>query len=143
MTQKQVRAQRKVTLELRLINKVVKVLSECLGSRPAWPYLFARTAWCLGLSSSSFVFLFCLSSVLVRTAGCLSPSPSLVLAEALHVGFFFFYFSSLATVIAQIFIRDLISYISYFWRKVRNLVAYENHTRIQVYLTSPSLYENF
>ena len=44
----------------------------------------------------SFVFLFCLSSVLVRTAGCLSLSPSLVLAEALHVGFFFFYFSSLA-----------------------------------------------
>ena len=72
------------------------VMSECLGSRPAWPYLFARTAWCLGLSSSSFVFLFCLSSVHVRTAGCLSPSPSLVLAEALHVGFFFFYFSSLA-----------------------------------------------
>ena len=27
-------------------------------------------------------------------------------------------------VIAQIFVRDLISYISYFWRKVRNLVAY-------------------
>ena len=44
----------------------------------------------------SFVFLFCLFSTLVRTAGCLSPSPSLVLAEALHVGFFFFYFSSLA-----------------------------------------------
>ena len=43
----------------------------------------------------SFVFLFCLFSTLVRTAGCLSPSPSLVLAEALHVGFFF-YFSSLA-----------------------------------------------
>ena len=33
-----------------------------------------------------------------------------------------------ATVIAQIFVRDLISYISYFWRKARNLVAYENHT---------------
>ena len=47
------------------------------------------------------------------------------------------------TVIAQIFVRDLISYISYFLRKVRNLVAYENHTRIQVYLTPPSLYENF
>ena len=70
-------------------------MSECLGSRPAWPYLRApRGAWVF--SSSSFVFLFCLSSVLVRTAGCLSPSPSLVLAEALHVGFFFFYFSSLA-----------------------------------------------
>ena len=47
------------------------------------------------------------------------------------------------TVIAQIFVRDLISYISYFWRKVRNLVAYENHTRINAYLTPPSLYENF
>ena len=47
------------------------------------------------------------------------------------------------TVIAQIFVRDLISYISYFWRKVRNLVAYENHTRMHVYLTPPSLYENF
>ena len=35
------------------------------------------------------------------------------------------------TVIAQIFVRDLSSYISYFWRKVRNLVAYENHTRRQ------------
>ena len=45
------------------------------------------------------------------------------------------------TVIAQIFVRDLISYISYFLRKVRNLVAYQNHTRIQVYLTPPSLYE--
>ena len=43
-----------------------------------------------------FVFLFCLFSTLVRTAGCLSRSPSLVLAEALHVRFFFFYFSSLA-----------------------------------------------
>ena len=43
----------------------------------------------------SFVFPFCLFSTLVRTAGCLSPSPSLVLAKALHVGFFF-YFSSLA-----------------------------------------------
>ena len=42
----------------------------------------------------SFVFLLCLFSALVSTAGCLSPSPSLVLAEALHVGFFFF--SSLA-----------------------------------------------
>ena len=39
---------------------------------------------------ASFVFLLCLFSALVRTAGCLSPSPSLVLAEALHVGFFFF-----------------------------------------------------
>ena len=49
----------------------------------------------------------------------------------------------LTTVITQIFVRDLISYISYIWRKVRNLVAYENHTRMHVYLTPPSLYENF
>ena len=47
------------------------------------------------------------------------------------------------TVIAEIFVRDLISYISYFLGKVRNLVAYKNHARIQVYLTPPSLYENF
>ena len=46
------------------------------------------------------------------------------------------------TVIAEIFVRDLISYISYFLRKVRNLVAYEKHSRIQVYLTPRSLYEN-
>ena len=46
------------------------------------------------------------------------------------------------TVIAQIFVRDLISCILYFWRKVRNLVAYENHIRIQVNLTPPSLYTN-
>ena len=47
------------------------------------------------------------------------------------------------TVIAEIFVRDLISYISYFWLKVRNLVAYESYARIPVYVTSPSLYENF
>ena len=70
-------------------------LSECLGSRPAWPYLFARTAWCLGLFvfrlSSLHLLSGCLFSVLVRTAGCLSPSPSLALVEAsCHVvGFFF------------------------------------------------------
>ena len=60
------------------------------------------------------------------------------------VVFFFIYshFRLVCTVIAKIFVRDLISYISYFWRKVRNLVAYENHTRIQVNLTPPSLYEN-
>ena len=42
---------------------------------------------------ASFVFHLlssCLFSALVRTAGCLSPSPSLVPAEALHVGSFFF-----------------------------------------------------
>ena len=49
----------------------------------------------------------------------------------------------LITVIAQIFVRDLISYISYFSQKVRNLVAYENHARMHVYLTPPSLCENF
>ena len=49
-----------------------------------------------------------------------------------------------STVIAQIFVSDLFSYtcISYFWRKERNLVAYENNTRIQVYLTPPALYGN-
>ena len=46
------------------------------------------------------------------------------------------------TVIAEIFVRDLTSYISYFWLKVRNLEAYENHARIQVYVKLPSLYEN-
>ena len=46
------------------------------------------------------------------------------------------------TVIAQNFVHDLISYISYFLQSVRNLVSYENHTRIQVYLTPPLLYEN-
>ena len=65
-------------------------MSECPGSRPDWPYLCVRTAWCLSLSS--FVFLLCLFSALVRTAGCLSLSPSFVLAKALHVGFFFFSF---------------------------------------------------
>ena len=39
----------------------------------------------------------------------------------------------LNTVIAQIFVRDLISYISYFWRKVWNLVVYENHTKPYTY----------
>ena len=62
--------------------------------RPGRIYLRApRGAWVFRLRLSSFVFLF---STLVLTAGCLSHSPSLVLAEALHVGFFFFYFSSLA-----------------------------------------------
>ena len=46
-------------------------------------FICTCTPWCLCLSSLSFVFrlslvfLLCLSSVLVRTAGCLSPSPSL------------------------------------------------------------------
>ena len=44
-------------------------MSECLGSRPAWPYLFARTAWCLGLSS--FVFrLFIFSSAVFSLFLC-------------------------------------------------------------------------
>ena len=60
-------------------------MSQCPGSRPGWPYLCVRTAWCLRRSS-----FFCLFSALVRTAGCLSLSPSFVLAKALHVGFFFF-----------------------------------------------------
>ena len=46
------------------------------------------------------------------------------------------------TVIAEIFARDLISYILYFWLKIRNLVAYENHARIEVHETQPRLYEN-
>ena len=37
---------------------------------------------------------------------------------------------------------DLVSFIPYFWLKVRNLVAYENHARIQVYVTQPTLFEN-
>ena len=40
-----------------------------------------------------------------------------------------------STVIAENFVRDLISYISYFWLKVRNLVAYESYARIPVYVT--------
>ena len=66
--------------------------------RPGRIYLRAPRGACFffRLRLLSFVFLFCLFSTLVRTAGCLSPSPSLVLAEELHVGFFFFYFSSLA-----------------------------------------------
>ena len=45
------------------------------------------------------------------------------------------------TVIAEIFVLDLISYFSYFQLKERNLVAYENHVRITVYATPSSLYE--
>ena len=30
---------------------LIPSVSECPGLRPAWPYLFARTARCLGLSS--------------------------------------------------------------------------------------------
>ena len=40
------------------------------------------------------------------------------------------------TVIAEIFVRDLISYILYFFPQVRNLVAYKTHARIPVYVTS-------
>ena len=36
------------------------------------------------------------------------------------------FISQAITLIAEIFVRDLISYFSYFWLKVRNLVAYEN-----------------
>ena len=38
------------------------------------------------------------------------------------------------TVIADIFVHDLVSLISYFLQKEQNLVAYENHTRIQIAL---------
>ena len=40
------------------------------------------------------------------------------------------------TVIPELFVRDLISYISYFRLKVRNLVANERHARIQVYVST-------
>ena len=46
------------------------------------------------------------------------------------------------TVNAEIFVRDLISYISYFWLKVRNLVAHETRARIPVCVMPPSLYKN-
>ena len=47
-----------------------------------------------------------------------------------------------STVIAEIFVRDLISYVSYFRPNVRNLVAYEDYARITVYATPSSLYGN-
>ena len=55
-------------------------MSECPGLRPAWPHLCVRTAWCLSffVSSSSPQLSF---SVLVRTAGCLSPSHHLRLSR--------------------------------------------------------------
>ena len=37
---------------------------------------------------------------------------------------------------------DLISFISYFWLRVRNLQAYENHARIPMFVTPSLLYEN-
>ena len=43
---------------------------------------------------------------------------------------------SYSTITAEIFVRDLISYFSYFRLKVRNLVEHENHTRITVYAYS-------
>ena len=64
-----------------------RLLLECPGLRSAWPYLFARTAWCLGLS------FFRLSSLLLCAplgASGLLPLPAFVLVEALHVWFFFF-----------------------------------------------------
>ena len=45
------------------------------------------------------------------------------------------------TVLAEIFVLDLISYFSYFQLKERDLVAYENHVRITVFATPSSLYE--
>ena len=44
--------------------------------------------------------------------------------------------------IAEIFVRDLVSFISYFWLRVRNLVAYENHARIPVFVTWFLRYES-
>ena len=44
------------------------------------------------------------------------------------------------SVIAEIFLWDLISYFSYVWPKVRNFVAYENHTGMPVYVTPPLQY---
>ena len=46
------------------------------------------------------------------------------------------------TVIAEIFVRDLISYFSYFWVKVQNFVACENHACIPGYVTPPLQYKN-
>ena len=48
--------------------------------------------WTHHVVLASFVFRLSSPSLsaLVRTVGCLSLSPSFVLAEALHVGFFFF-----------------------------------------------------
>ena len=46
------------------------------------------------------------------------------------------------TANAEIFVRTLISYISYFWLKVQNLVAHKTDARIPVYVTPPSLHEN-
>ena len=46
------------------------------------------------------------------------------------------------TVIAEIFVRDLISHCSYFRLKVRNLGANENHARKTACATPSSLYEN-
>ena len=51
-------------------------------------------------------------------------------------------FGLFTAVIAEVFECKLIPYVSYFWLKVRNLEAYENLARIQVYVTLPSLYEN-
>ena len=41
------------------------------------------------------------------------------------------------TAIAEIFVRDLISYFSHVRLKVRELVAFKNHARITVYATRP------
>ena len=53
-----------------------------------------------------------------------------------------FRFDQLSTVIAEVFVRDLISYFSYFRLKIQNLVAYENNAHTTVYATPSSLYEN-
>ena len=67
------------------MNRVVVLLQEC------WQNVKVPG----GAVGAEILPHTCLFSVLVRTAGCLSPSPSLALVEAsCHVGFFFF--SSLA-----------------------------------------------
>ena len=48
------------------------VMSECPGLMPAWPYLFARTAWCLGLSSF-FFFSVCSLFLCAPLGACLLP----------------------------------------------------------------------
>ena len=40
------------------------------------------------------------------------------------------------------FCSDSTLYVLYIWLNVRNLVAYENHAGMQVYLTLSFLYEN-
>ena len=74
----------------------------------------------------------------------LRPSPGLVQENVVgKIGWSFNTASHVEkshSVIAEIFLRDLISYFSHVWPKVRNFVAYENHTGIPVYVTPPLQY---